>query len=225
MGCRCLFSNHCERYSFPSLSWFFILCGLLRMRHRWRDHTRERPGVGIQHGANIFARYPVVHGKGLSPDLSSMPQGRTYKINCPAHISFLATKDEKCLEVIEVVYKHTDMLSEGSSWTYQHPAKTQQGPCAFWNCPLWKEAPAASMQCFVDYLGHIKLPATVRNGRTGWQRASFQPAARVPSPPDGAPFQELRMTGSHVARGQLGHVVRSRVPQSPLMSTPRAVGH
>ncbi|XP_070389497.1 uncharacterized protein [Dermacentor albipictus] len=114
---------------------------------------------------------------------------------------------------------------KGSSWTYQHPAKTQQGPCAFWNCPLWKEAPAASMQCFVDYLGHIKLPATVRNGRTGWQRASFQPAARVPSPPDGAPFQELRMTGSHVARGQLGHVVRSRVPQSPLMSTPRAVGH
>ncbi|HGJ5876681.1 MAG TPA: hypothetical protein ACHBX0_10180 [Arsenophonus sp.] len=34
--------------------------GHLRMRHRLRDRTRERPGVGIQHEANIFARYLVV---------------------------------------------------------------------------------------------------------------------------------------------------------------------
>ncbi|XP_065298949.1 diphosphomevalonate decarboxylase isoform X7 [Dermacentor albipictus] len=32
-----------------------------------------------------------------------------------------------------------------------------------------------------------------KNGRTGWQRASFQPAARVLIQPDGAPFRELRI--------------------------------
>ncbi|XP_049513484.1 uncharacterized protein LOC125940877 [Dermacentor silvarum] len=37
---------------------------------------------------------------------------RTYNINCPAHISFLATKYGKCLEVIEVVDEHTHTLSE-----------------------------------------------------------------------------------------------------------------
>ncbi|XP_049524996.1 uncharacterized protein LOC125946314 [Dermacentor silvarum] len=37
---------------------------------------------------------------------------KTYKIKCPAHISFLATKDGKCLEVIEVVDEHAHTLSE-----------------------------------------------------------------------------------------------------------------
>lgn len=37
---------------------------------------------------------------------------RTYKIDCPAHISFLATKDGKCLEATEVVDEHNHTLSE-----------------------------------------------------------------------------------------------------------------
>ncbi|XP_075559279.1 uncharacterized protein LOC142590735 [Dermacentor variabilis] len=31
----------------------------LECGYRWRDRARERPGVGTQHGANIFARYQV----------------------------------------------------------------------------------------------------------------------------------------------------------------------
>ncbi|CAN7982721.1 unnamed protein product [Ixodes pacificus] len=41
----------------------------------------------------------------------------TYKIDCPAHISFLATKDGKCLEATEVVDEHNHALSEKC---YQH---------------------------------------------------------------------------------------------------------
>ncbi|XP_075547184.1 spliceosome-associated protein CWC27 homolog isoform X2 [Dermacentor variabilis] len=58
-----------------------------------------------------------------------------------------------------------------------------------------------------DFPGH---GGAVKNGCTGWQRASFQPAARVPIQPDEAHFRELRMTGSHVARCQLRNVVLGR---------------
>ncbi|XP_075556315.1 uncharacterized protein LOC142588445 [Dermacentor variabilis] len=80
-------------------------------------HAARKKGITRPIDENLTyysLTYSCKHGGRTHKSVSTgaRPKQTTYKINCPAHISFLATKDGKCLEVIEVVDQHTHTLSE-----------------------------------------------------------------------------------------------------------------